>query len=463
MNDVAQLGTVERREPKPNGADTPPEFSDEALALTFADRHQDELRYVAAWSRWFIWDGKCWGSDETLRAFDLARAVCRDAAAKCNNPSTRAKIASAKTVAAILSLTRADRLMAATVDQWDRDIWLLNTPAGVVDLRTGEIKSHRRDDYMTKITGVAPEGDCPIWRKFLDRVTAGNAELQQYLQRLAGYALTGSTKEHVLPFAHGGGGNGKGTFIAAIAGCMGDYHKTAPIETFAASNTDRHPTDLARLRGARLVTSQETEEGRRWAESRIKSLTGGDRIAARFMRADYFEFDPQFTLLIAGNHKPGLRSVDEAIRRRFHLIPFAVTIPADERDTDLGETLKAEWPGILAWMIEGTVDWMENGLRPPEIVRTATDVYLETQDAISTWIDEGCERDSNAWELGADLFASWKRWAEGTGEFVVPRTRLFDALETRGIHAKRQGNTGKRGFTGVKLIREQDESAWWNR
>jgi putative DNA primase/helicase len=156
--------------------------------------------------------------------------------------------------------------------------------------------------------------------------------------------------------------------LSTVAGVLGDYHKTAPIETFTASNADRHPTDLASLRGARLVRATETEEGRRWAESRIKQLTGGDTVAARFMRQDFFEYRPQFKLIIAGNHKPSLRSVDEAIRRRFHLIPFAVTIPPEERDSDLADKLKAEWPGILAWMIEGCVEWQAECLRPPAAV-----------------------------------------------------------------------------------------------
>jgi hypothetical protein len=151
--------------------------------------------------------------------------------------------------------------------------------------------------------------------------------------------------------------------------CAGDYHRAAPIETFTASNHDRHPTDLAALRGARLVTSVETEEGRRWAESRIKTLTGGDKIAARFMRQDFFEYTPQFKLVIAGNHKPGLRSVDEAIRRRFNLVPFTLTIPPEERDELLPEKLKAELPGILNWMIEGCIDWLERGLAPPEALQ----------------------------------------------------------------------------------------------
>jgi putative DNA primase/helicase len=239
----------------------------------------------------------------------------------------------------------------------------LNTPDGVIDLRTGDVRPHDPLDYMTKIAAVAPRGGCPLFLKFLDRITHGDAELIAYLRRVFGYALTGDVSEHALFFGHGTGANGKSVLLSTMAGMMGDYHKTAPIETFTATDSDRHPTDLAMLRGARLVTATETEEGRRWAESRIKTLTGGDPVAARFMRQDFFEYWPQFKLVIAGNHKPGLRSVDEAIRRRFHLIPFAVTIPPEERDAELAEKLKAERPGILQWLVEGCLEWQIEGLR----------------------------------------------------------------------------------------------------
>src|SRR5262249_1446093 len=226
--------------------------------------------------------------------------------------------------------------------------WELNTPSGIVDLRTGEIRKHARLAYMTKITGAAPDASCPTpyWRAFLNRVTGDKQELVEYLQRMAGYTLTGLTSEHALFFIYGLGANGKTTFLNAMIKAAGDYHMTAPIETFTASNHDRHPTELAALQGARIVTAVETEEGRRWAESGIKALTGGDRISARFMRQDFFEYTPQFKLIVAGNHKPGLRSVDEAIRRRFNLIPFTVTIPPEERDEALPEKLKAELPRI---------------------------------------------------------------------------------------------------------------------
>jgi putative DNA primase/helicase len=281
------------------------------------------------------------------------------------------------------------------------------------------------------------------------------------MQRLTGYALTGATSEHALAFLYGTGANGKSTFLNAITGCAGDYHRAAPIETFTASNADRHPTDLAGLRGARLVTAIETEEGRRWAESKIKALTGGDRIAARFMRQDFFEYVPQFKLIIAGNHKPGLRSVDEAIRRRFHLIPFTVTIPPEERDHELDHKLRAEWPGVLAWMIKGCLEWQRIGLAPPRAVTDATAAYLEAQDAIAAWIDDQCERHPSAWERSAVLFASWKIWAERSGEHAGDIKRFRDRLESRGIECKRESGTGQRGYQGLKLLRSKEADPWW--
>ena len=321
----------------------------------------------------------------------------------------------------------------------------------MIDLRTGKLGSHRAVDYMTKITTVAPDKchSIPIWLDFLDRITGGDADLIAFMQRMAGYALTGSTKEHALFFLHGIGANGKSTFINAITGIAGDYHTAAPIETFTASKQEHHPTDLAGLRGARLVTSVETEEGRRWAESKIKALTGGDKIAARFMRQDFFEYVPTFKLVIAGNHKPGLRSVDEAIRRRFHLVPFNVTIPPAERDSELGERLRDEWSGILAWMIAGCLQWQERGLAPPEAVTRATAAYLDAEDAIAAWLDESGIRDVNAWETTKTLFASWKAWADSAGEYAGTLKRFIQNVETRGLVPERRKYA--RGFRGFRI------------
>jgi putative DNA primase/helicase len=436
----------------------PPEFSDDALALRFANRHAGGLRYVAKWSTWMCWDGTRWQFDDTLDAFNRARVICREVAAGCNKLKLRKELASAKTVAAVERLARSDRRLAATVDQWDADLWLLNTPDGMIDLRTGIMREHRAEDLITRITNVAPSKRAsPLWHAFLDTVTGGDKALQQYLQRVCGYALTGSTREHALFFLWGTGANGKGTFINAVTGVLADFHRSAPIETFIASHNERHPTDLAGLRGARLVTVNETEEGRRWAEAKIKMLTGGDMVSARFMRQDFFDYVPQFKLMIAGNHKPSLRTVDEAIRRRFSLIPFTVTIPPEERDTELSEKLKAERPAILQWMIEGCLAWQKQGLAPPETVTAATEAYLEAQDTFSDWIDECCELDPNAWERSTTLFACWKAWAEQSGQYVGDAKMFRARLERYGsVEHKPERDTKRAGFRGVRL----NERGW---
>jgi putative DNA primase/helicase len=439
----------------------PPEFSEEALALKMASRHVDTLRYVSLWGKYFIWTGKYWRADEKREAFNLARSICREAAMIVPKEGLARTVASAKTRAAVLALTGEDKRIAMSFDQWDADPWLLNTPDGVVDLKTGKTRPALPTDYMTKITAVGPKGECPLWLEFLDTITGGDEELQKYLQRACGYMLTGLTVEHAMFFLYGLGGNGKSKFIEAISGIMGDYHTTAQIETFTMMDRgDRHPTELAQLRGARLVTSMETEEGRRWAESRIKSITGGDKISARFMRQDFFEFYPQFKLAIFGNHKPGLRTVDAAIKRRMNLWPFNVTI----KDVDIyfGEKLRKEWEGILKWMIEGCLIWQREKLNPPAAVTKATEHYFEQEDSFKLWLDENCSdvRD----KLGPDkkpnvftptdwLFYSWKRWAEKAGEEAGSKKKFTQRVEAEGYEPARKWIKDKypRGFLGICL------------
>jgi putative DNA primase/helicase len=436
-----------------------PPFSDEALALRFAERHLGDLRFVAAWNKWLIWDGARWRMDDTILAFDCSRAICREAAAECNKPRLAATIASAKTVAAVERLARADRRISATVDQWDADPWALNTPSGVIDLRTGKMRPHRAEDYITQITAVAPGADCPLFLAFLARINDNDASLVSYLQRVLGYALTGLTEEHALFFLFGTGANGKSVFLSTVSGVLADYHKTAAPETFTVSHNDRHLSELARLRGARMVSVTETEEGRRWAESRIKQMTGGDVVAANFMRQDQFEFRPVFKLFVAGNHKPGLRSVDEAIRRRFNLIPFTVTIPPDQRDGELVEKLKAEWPGILTWMIEGCLEWQAMGLHPPKVVREATEAYLSAEDALAAWTDEKCEHDPTAWASSSELYGSWATYAVQAGELAGSQKAFSQSLESRGFRRHRMSRA--QGFYGLRLRPETDPADHW--
>ena len=433
---------------------SPPRFSEEALALRFSRQYAEELRYVAAWGHWLRWNGTRWVDDDTLHVFDLARGICRHASAECGDSEKgiAMRLASKATSAAVERLAEADRHHAATIAGWDSDPWLLNTPTGTVDLRNGDIHQHRQEEHLTKITASGPGGDCPLWLRFLDRITGGDPELQSFLQRMIGYSLTGSTREHSLFFLYGTGANGKGVFLSTISGLLGEYAKTAPASSFTASTNEQHPTDLAGLRGARFVTAIETEDGARWAESKIKSLTGGDKIAARFMRCDFFEFIPEFKLVIAGNHKPGLRSVDEAMHRRLHLVPFTVTIPRAERDPRLGEKLQAEFPGILTWAIEGCLAWQREGLNPPAEVQKATSDYLNAEDAIGGWIEDRCTVDATLWTAGSALFGDYKACCEKTGERPMSQKRFTQALEARGFAQAR--TAAARGFAGIGFRRD---------
>jgi putative DNA primase/helicase len=445
MNDAVEGLAAARAEMRKKGGALSA-MSEDALALRFSAQNPD-LRYIAAWHRWMRWDGTRWAEDSTLHAFDLARDLCREAARKANEGGKG--IASGHTVAAVVSLARTDRCHAATTDMWDTDPWLLNTPAGTIDLRTGSLGKVSPEAYITRCTAVASGDGCPMWLGFLDRITNGDTRLQAFLQRMCGYALTGLTRDHALFFLYGLGANGKTVFLSTVTGILADYHRVAPIEMLLASKQERHPTELAGLTGCRLVTASETEQGKRWAEAKIKTLSGGDRIAARFMRGDFFEFVPQFKLIIAGNHKPGLNCVDEAIRRRFHLVPFTVTIPVAERDPELSNKLKAEWPAVLSWMIEGCLEWQKVGLAPPESVTSATAAYLEDQDVVKNWLAECTAEDPVTETRVSILFQSWKNWCVENGEYPGSSKafsqRLMD-LALRHRHTNK-GNV----FRGVRV------------
>jgi putative DNA primase/helicase len=349
-------------------------------------------------------------------------------------------------------LARSNPAQVATVNQWDADPWLLGTPGGTVDLRTGRLQPARLTDYITKQAAVAPAPagtPAPTWTAFLHRIFQHDLELVPYMQRVAGYALTGLTNEHVLVFCWGEGGNGKGVFFNTLAHVVGDYAKVAAPDLLLETQSDRHPTDMAMLMGARLVIASEVPRGRAWNEPKLKSLTGGDPVTARYMRQDFFTFMPQFTLLVAGNHKPAFRSVDEAIRRRVQLAPFLQNIPAAERDPNLGEKLKAEGPAILRWAIDGCLEWQKLGLAAPEGVRAASSDYLEGEDVLGQWLGERCCVGGSSLTAFDALFSDWKSWCDVNGGPAWGGKTFSKALDERGFRRDRDGNT--RGFRGVKL------------
>jgi len=427
-------------------------MSEDMLAGRFADEHAERWRFVKPWNSWFEWRGDGWYRDDTAKIDRLAVELTRKAIywpqAAQLTPAAKRMVNSKRTAGAVRDLATSDRRIAATTEQWDTDTLLLGVDGGVVDLRTGEFRLALPGDYLTKRTSCAPEAGNPsLWIDFLLRVTDGDEELMRYLQRFAGYALTGETSEHALCFLYGTGANGKTTFLQTLSGIFGDYATSAGFEVFAESKNERHPTEIARLRGSRLVITEETDAGGRWNEGRVKRLTGGGKISAHFMRQDDFEFEPQFKLMIAGNHKPVIKAVDEAIKRRIHLVPFTVTIPQAERDHGLVRKLQAEWPKILNWAIDGCQAWRANGLQPSSRIMEATEQYVEAEDVLGAWLAECCDR--NGTTDGRVLFESYRKWCDEQGESAWSRKGWSSAMLDRGFSQKR--TEAARLFSGVSL------------
>lgn len=437
----------------PRPVPRPPEYGETEIAERFAAKHANELRYVKTWGTWLHWTGKRWQRDSSDFVVDLARTHCREESALAastpgtNNPRT---LCSERTVNAVTRLARVDRRIAATPETWDQDPWLLGTPEGIIDLQTGGLRPAQPEDHVTKSAAVTPGGSCPQWLRFLQRATSGDTDLEQYLQRLCGYALTGSTREHSLHFIFGPGGAGKGTFAHVLESVLAEYHVTTAIQTFTESKYDRHPAEIAALHGARLVTCSETERGRHWAESRVKELTGGDTISARYMNQNFFNFVPTFKILISGNYKPHMRP-DAAMRRRFQLIPFTASIPESEKDVALGEKLQGELPGILAWMVAGCIAWQRDGLRPPAVVLDATDEYFEeeAEDILNMWIRECCEVDPQADAPHGVLYASFKNYADRSGERPISSKQF--AKDLRSLKFETDRTSRARLVVGLKL------------
>jgi putative DNA primase/helicase len=427
-----------------------PNPSEDAIATIFTEKYRAELRFCHDTGDWFRWNGQIWQRETTALAFDWCRSTCRIAS------NGKKDLSKASTAAGVERFARADRAFAVSAEIWDKAPFLLGTPSGTVDIRTGTLRAAQQIDYITKSTLVAPAAfaECPIWLKFLDEATRSDTELIRFLQQWCGYSLTGDVREHALLFIFGDGGNGKGTFLNTVSRIFGDYATVAAMETFTASHQDHHPTDLAMLRGARLVYVSETEEGRAWAENRIKALTGGDPISARFMRQDFFTFWPQFKITVIGNHKPILRNVDDANRRRFNLVPFA--FKPEKPDLQLQEKLEPEYPAILRWMLDGALNWQANGLIRPDIVRAATAEYFADQDTVRQWIEECCDINSSRADplrdTSASLFASWKNFAAAHGENAGTTRGFSEKMHRLGFQSIRDElNIRGRGYVGIKV------------
>lgn len=418
------------------------EVSEDAIALAFTREFGQTMRYDHNAGRWYQWSSTHWRRLEVPAAFHYAREIGRRLGAG-KKAICKASVARGAEVFA-----QSDPQHWATSELWDADPWLLGTPKGTINLKTGKMHQPRPSDFITKLTGCNPDSREPaLWLKFLNDSTRGDPQMVTYLQRIAGYCLTGLTIEHALFFIYGPGGNGKSVFLNTLVHILGDYATNAPMDTFTSSKFNAHPTELAMLKGARLVTASETEEGRAWAEARVKALTGGDPITARFMRQDFFTYQPQFKLLFAGNHQPTLHGVDAAMRRRFNMLPFI--FKPEEPDYGLEEKLREEAPRILAWALRGCLDWQLHGLGKAASVIAATDEYFEEQDLFGTWIEERCETGPGLWEQPTPLFKNWSAFARENGEEAGTMVQFTSRLKKHGF--RRGKSAGVRSYRGLRV------------
>jgi putative DNA primase/helicase len=432
--------------------------TEDQAAIEFARRYEGSLRFCHDAGAWYEWTGSIWKQNRTELAFQFARQLARDIA---TSESDRVRYVTSKTSFAlgVERFARSDPAFAVTSEKWDADPMLLGTPSGTVDLITGRLSPSNSADGITKSIAVAPAeiADCPLWRRFLHEATNGDEEMVRFLQRWFGYSLTGDVREQSLVFVYGPGGNGKSVFINVLTGIMADYAATPTMDSLTVSKGERHSTDIAMLRGARIATASETEHGRPWAESRIKALTGGDAITARFMRQDNFTFKPTFKLLIVGNHMPRLRNVDDAMRRRFNIAPFVYK--PERPDRQLEVKLKGEWPAILRWAIEGCLDWQKNGLIRPASIKAATGKYFADQDLWTQWLDEECDAEpGNRWKMAGsgELFQSWTSYAKAAGAEAGSRIEFAENLEKLGF-APDRASGGRRIWRGVCLRAQEIE------
>lgn len=457
-----------------------PDLSHDQLALELsAAGFRKDTRFVAIWGKWLLWDGQRWVKDEKLQHMTAVRDFLRTKAKQLNEWGNKKAGAAqsqkeadrylkfardnakamkqAGSVQAVESLARSNADLIASAEQFDGGLMLLGTPHGTVNLKTGELVKAERNHWITKLCAVAPaepSTDAPIWNEFLNRIFDGNQSLIQFMQRAAGYALTGYTTEHKLLFLFGTGSNGKSVFLNTIFNIMGDYSKRAAAQTFLNSSGDKHPTDLAGLCGARLVAGSELPAGKVWNESVVKDLTGGDIVTARFMRQDFFDYMPQFTLFIAGNHRPSFSGIDESIRRRVCLVPFTQTIPAEERDPDLPDKLKTEWPAILRWMIDGALEWQRIGLAVPDEVSAASAEYMEDEDTLSEFFAENISKVPFSSVSIADMYDRFSKWQRFSGVGKVwTKKAMSNTLAESGFKAEK-GTGGARFYKGCSLLPE---------
>lgn len=436
-------------------------LTDAGNAQRFARDHGRDLRYCYAWHRWLVYDGRRYATDAgagvMARAKETARRIYAEAAAEGDPDRRRAlatwakKSESKERLHAMLALGQSEPGIPVTPAELDRDGFLLNVENGTLDLRTGELRPHRREDLITKLAPVSfdPAAPCPTFLGFLDRTMAGDRERVAFLWRALGYSLTGDTREQCFFIPWGAGANGKTTLTRTVFHLLGDYAAGTRAETFMVKHGESIPNDVARLMGARFVLASEAEENQRLAESLVKGVTGGDVLTARFMRAEFFDFVPVLKLWLATNHRPVIRGTDHAMWRRVRLIPFTVTIPEPEQDKTLGAKLRAEAPGILAWLVAGCRAWLASGLGEPESVRAATGEYRAAMDTLGAFIAERCTVDPEADIAARELYEEYQRWCSASNEKPISKKAFGLRLTERGFADFRTKH--ERGWRGIRL------------
>jgi P4 family phage/plasmid primase-like protien len=424
-------------------------------------RHGATIRYCHPWSKWLVWDGRRWAIDQTGAINRLAKDTVRNILVEASwltDKNERIEhikwhLASEcrKLIIAMLALAESEKGVPILHNEMNRDGWLFNCNNGTIDLRTGLLRGHRKDDLITQLCPVDfdPSAKCPLWEGTLSLFFADNHELITYWQKVCGYCLVGVIRDHIMPIAHGKGENGKSTILNTLMEMFGrDYAMKCMPDMLMAKKTDTHPTDRADLFGKRLVVAIETEAGRQLNETMVKELTGGDKIRARRMREDPWEFDPTHTLLMATNHRPIIRGGDHGIWRRLKLIPFAVSMKGKKADTSMPEKLRAEFSGILAWCVRGCLRWQQDGLDEPTCVRDATKAYHAEQDRIGAFLEEHTIEGPSCRVKARELYTRYKAWCDQSGEFSVSEVMFSAEMEIREI--KKVTSNGK-WYLGIGL------------
>ncbi|MEV0131373.1 phage/plasmid primase, P4 family [Dactylosporangium sp. NPDC050688] len=436
--------------------------TEDGLAQAFLAGHGDELRYCPSAGRWLRWAQYRWVWDEADLHWQYVLKLARQLPRSGRWRRFHGKALSASGVAGVARLARTSPSVTVSLDELDAHPYELNTPSGIVDLRTGSVRPADRMQLHTRSTAVGPDADRrgEVFERFLDDTFGDDAEMRTYVQRLVGVAAIGTVLEQVLPFAHGDGADGKSTLFGAVMHALGigstGYAIAASSDLLIQRPHADHPTELAQLAGARLVVCSELDEGQRFAESRIKLLTGGDLIPARFIRGDWFTFRPSHTLILLGNHRPEARSGGPGLWRRLRLLPFAHTVPEERQDPHLPERLREEAPAILAWIVQGAVAYLRDGPGEPESIRAATAAYAREQDSVARFVGDCCEvaveRPAVHVATG-ELRTAYERWCAENDETPTTPKVLTQRLHRLGVISSR-GAKGVRRYEGIALRAE---------